>query len=119
MINSSGKPISPRFQNPTMATHTPSDLDLKAAELIAKHREFESLKNEFEALKDSYLSELQRQNVGEVNVKEGKIIVCTRTNKDYGHSVKVLEANLKAEKTRLDHLLEFTIKSVTHYLRIG
>ena len=102
-----------------MATHTPSDLDLKAAELIAKHREFEALKDEFEALKNSYLSDLLGQNVGAVDVKEGKIIVCTRTNKDYGHGVKVLEANLKAEKTRLDHLGEFVIKSVTHYLRIG
>lgn len=102
-----------------MTITIPSDLDLKASELITKHKQFEKIKVDFEKMKLDYLTMLMRQNVGEVNVKEGKIIVCTRTIKDYGHNVKVLEANLKAEKTRLDHLLEFTIKSVTHYLRIG
>ena len=95
------------------------DLDILAAQFISEHRKLETAKSNFEALKSDFLSELQRQNVGAVDIKEGKVIVCTRTSKDYGQTIKNLEANLKAEKTRLDHLGKFVIKNVTHYLRVG
>ena len=104
--------------NPMASSKTISDVDAKALELINKQRAFEKVKVEFEKMKLDYLTMLMRQNIGGVDIKEGKIIVCTRTTKDYGHTVKVIESTLKAEKARLDHLLEFTIKSVTHYLRI-
>ena len=94
------------------------DLDDLATALISEHKKLEIAKCNFEAHKSDFLSKLQSQNVGLVDVKAGKVIVCTRTSKDYGQTIKNLEANIKAEKARLDHLLEFTIKSVTHYLRI-
>ncbi len=96
-----------------------SDIDTKALELIQKHREFEKMKNEFEKMKLDYLCILKRQGIGAVDIKEGKINVCTRNTKDYGDTVKNMEASLKAEKTRLDYLGEFVIKATTHYLRIG
>jgi hypothetical protein len=95
------------------------DLDDLATELISEYKKLEIEKSKFEVLKSNFLSELQRQNVGAVDIKEGKVTVCTRTSKDYGQTIKNLEANLKAEKTRLDHLGEFVIKNVTHYLRVG
>jgi hypothetical protein len=96
-----------------------TDLDKLAAELIIEHRKLEALKCKVEDLKSTFLNRLQADNIGALDVNEGKITVCTRTSKDYGQTVKNLEANLKAEKTRLDHLGEFVIKNVTHYLRIG
>lgn len=95
------------------------DLDTLAAQFIAEHRKLEIAKSNFEDLKVAFLNELQRQNVGAVDIREGKVIVCTRTSKDYGLTVKNLEASIKAEKARLDHLGEFIIKNVTHYLRVG
>ena len=100
-------------------TRIMSDIDTKALELIQKHREFEKMKNEFEKMKLDYLCILKRQGIGAVDIKEGKINVCTRNTKDYGDTVKNMEASLKAEKTRLDYLGEFVIKATTHYLRIG
>jgi len=95
------------------------DLDILAAQLISEHRKLETAKSNFEDLKVAFLNELQTANIGAVKVKEGTVTVCTRTSKDYGDTVKNLEASLKAEKTRLDHLGEFVIKNVTHYLRVG
>ena len=95
------------------------DLDDLATELISEYKKLEIEKSKFEVLKSNFLSKLQRQNVGLVDVKAGKVIVCTRTSKDYGQTIKNLEANIKAEKARLDHLGEFVIKNVTHYLRVG
>lgn len=95
------------------------DIETLAAQLISEHRKFETAKARFETLKEEFLTTLQDANVGAVKVKEGTVTVCTRTSKDYGQTIKVLEANLKAEKARLDHLGEFVIKNVTHYLRVG
>ncbi len=106
-------------ENPKALTHYISDVDAKALELIQKHRAFEQLKGELEKMKLDYLTILMRQNIGAVNIKEGKINVCTRNTKDYGDTVKNMEASLKAEKTRLEYLGEFVIKATTHYLRIG
>ena len=97
----------------------PFSIDALAAELIAEHTKLEKAKDHFERLKNDYLKKLSAENIGAVKVKEGTVTVCTRTSKDYGQTVKILEANLKAEKARLDHLGEFVIKNVTHYLRIG
>lgn len=101
------------------AAHDPFSIDSLAAELIAEHKNLEKAKDHFERLKNDYLNKLTAENIGAVKVKEGTITVCTRTTKDYGSSLKILEANLKAEKTRLDHLGEFVIKNVTHFLRFG
>jgi len=97
----------------------PFSIDSLAAELIAEYKELEKAKDHFERLKNDYLKKLNAENIGAVKVKEGTVTVCTRTSKDYGQTVKILEANLKAEKARLDHLGEFVIKNVTHYLRIN
>jgi len=97
----------------------PFSIDSLAAELIKEHGKLAKSIEHFERLKGDFLAKCQVENIGAVKVKSGTVTVCTRTGKDYGHTVKVLEAALKAEKARLDHLLEFTIKSVTHYLRIN
>ena len=95
------------------------DIETLAAELISEHRKLETLKVKVEDLKSAFLSVLESENVGAIKVKEGTVTVCTRTSKDYGQTVKNLEANLKAEKARLDHLGDFVIKNVTHYLRVS
>ena len=97
----------------------PFSIDSLAAELIKEHGKLAKATEHFERLKGDFLAKCQAENIGAVKVKSGTVTVCTRTGKDYGHTVKVLEAALKAEKVRLDHLLEYTIKSVTHYLRIN
>ena len=93
------------------------DIDIIAAQLISEHRKLETAKSNFDDLKVAFLNTLQSANIGAVKVKEGNVTVCTRTSKDYGLTVKNLEASLKAEKARLDHLGEFVIKNVTHFLR--
>lgn len=102
-----------------MAYVDPFSIDSLATELIREHAKLAKATEHFDRLKYDLLKQLQLQNIGTVNVPTGTITVCTRTGKDYGHTVKVIESTLKAEKARLDHLGEFIIKSVTHYLRIG
>lgn len=102
-----------------MSATDPFSIDSLAAELIAEYTKLEKAKEHFERLKNDYLKKLTADNIGAVKVKEGTITVCTRTTKDYGQTVKILEANLKAEKARLDHLGEFVIKNVTHFLRFN
>jgi len=97
----------------------PFSLDALAAELIKEHAKLERAKDHFERLKGDFLAKCQAENVGAVKVASGTVTVCTRTSKNYGDTVRNLEASLKAEKTRLDHLGEFVIKNVTHYLRIN
>ena len=89
-----------------------------SAQIIAADKQLKKDGKILENMKRDLLGMLQSENIGGVNVKEGKVTVCTRTSKDYGDIIKNMEANLKAEKTRLDYLLQYTIKSVTHYLRI-
>jgi bacterioferritin (cytochrome b1) len=96
-----------------------ADLDILAADLITEHRKLEALKRKVEDMKSDFLSRLEMDNIGAVKVTEGTITKCTRTAKDYGDTVKNLEANLKAEKARLEHLGQFVITGVTHYLRVG
>jgi septum formation topological specificity factor MinE len=96
----------------------PVTIEDLTAQIIAADKQLKKDGKILENMKKDLLGMLQSENIGGVNVKEGKVTVCTRTSKDYGESVKNLEANLKAEKTRLDYLGEYTINSVTHYLRI-
>ena len=96
-----------------------SSIETIAAEIIIQDRKIKAETKRLEALKKDLLGMLQSDNIGGVDVKEGKITVCTRTAKDYGQTIKELEATLKAEKARLDHLGQFVISSVTHYLRVG
>lgn len=96
-----------------------SDLEVLAAAVIVADRIHKEQGRKLEALKQDLLGMLQADNIGAVDVKQGKITVCTRTAKDFGDSYKQLEATLKAEKARLEHLGMYTITSVTHYLRVG
>lgn len=96
-----------------------ADLDTLASQIIAEDRRLKAETKRLEALKKDLLGMMEAENIGEVNVKEGRIIRCARTSKDYGETIKNLEANLKAEKTRLDYLGQYVIKSVTNYLRVG
>ena len=96
-----------------------SSIDTLAAEIIIQDRKIKAETKRLEALKKDLLGMMQTENIGGLDVKEGKITVCTRTAKDYGQTIKELEATLKAEKARLDHLGQFVISSVTHYLRVG
>lgn len=96
----------------------PFSFDSLAAELIKEHAKLEKAKQHFERLRTDLLQKMQKENVGAIDVKEGSVVMCTRTTKDYGQTIKNMEANLKAEKVRLDHLGEFIIKNVTHYLRV-
>jgi septum formation topological specificity factor MinE len=93
-------------------------IETLSAQIIAADRKLKKESKILENMKKDLLGMLQSENIGGIDVKEGKVTVCTRTSKNYGESVKNLEANLKAEKTRLDYLGEYTINSVTHYLRI-
>lgn len=96
-----------------------SELETIAAQIIKQDRKLKAEQQKLEALKKDLLGMLQSGNIGGLDVKEGRITVCTRTAKDYGDSIKQIEATLKAEKARLDHLGQYVISSVTHYLRIG
>jgi len=96
-----------------------TSIETIAAEIIIQDRKIKAETKRLEALKKDLLGMLQSDNIGALDVKEGKITVCTRTSKDYGQTIKELEATLKAEKARLDHLGQFVISSVTHYLRVG
>jgi hypothetical protein len=96
-----------------------SELEILAASVIVADRAHKEQGRKLEALKQDLIGMLQADNIGALDVKQGKITVCTRTAKDFGDSYKQLEATLKAEKTRLEHLGMYTITSVTHYLRVG
>ena len=95
-----------------------SDIASLSSKIIAADRQHKKDGKVLEGMKNDLLKLLQSENVGAVDVKEGKVVVCTRTSKDYGATIKNMEASLKAEKTRLDYLGEYIIRSVTHYLRI-
>ena len=101
-----------------MVYRDPFSIDSLAAELIKEHAKLEEAKKDFERLKCDLLKLLIADNVSAVKVAKGTVTVCTRNTKDYGHGVKIMEANLKAEKTRLEHLMEFTISKETKFIRI-
>lgn len=94
-------------------------IDTLAASIIAEDRRLKIETKRLEAMKKDLLGMLTAENIGGVDIKEGKITVCTRTSKDFGETIKNLEANLKAEKARAEYLGQFVIKSTTNYLRIN
>ena len=96
-----------------------ADIETLANEIIAEDRRIKIESKRLENMKKDLLGMMETQNIGEVNVKQGRIIRCARTAKDFGDSYKKLEAMLKGEKARLEHLGMFTITSVTNYLRVG
>ena len=96
-----------------------ADFETLASQIITEDRRLKAETKRLEALKKDLLGMMEAENVGEVNVKEGRILRCARTSKDFGDSYKNLEATLKAEKARLEHLGMFTITAVTQYLRVG
>jgi septum formation topological specificity factor MinE len=98
---------------------TMADIETLALQIIAEDRRLKIETKRLEALKNDLLGMMESENVGEVNVKEGRIIRCARTTKDFGEVIKNLEANLKAEKARAEYLGQYIIKSVTNYLRVG
>ena len=102
-----------------MAYRDPFSIDSLAAELIREHTKLEKAKKHFEGLKCDLLKALIADNVGAVKVKTGTVTVCTRTTKDYGEGYKLMEASLKAEKTRLEYLQQFTISNETQFIRIN
>lgn len=94
------------------------NIETLATKIIAADRKLKKDGKILEGMKKDLLNKLQDDNIGGIDVKEGKITVCTRTSKNYGDTIKNMEANIKAEKTRLDYLGEYIITSVTHFLRI-
>ncbi len=95
------------------------NFDQLATLIITEDRIIKQRTKELENLKRDLIGMMQAENVGGIDVKQGKITLCQRTAKDYGDTIKQLEATLKAEKTRLDYLGQYTITNVTHYLRVG
>ncbi len=95
------------------------NVDQLATLIITEDKIIKQRTKELENLKRDLIGMMQSENVGGIDVKQGKITLCQRTAKDYGDTIKQLEATLKAEKTRLDYLGEYTITNVTHYLRVG
>lgn len=95
------------------------NVDQLATLIITEDKIIKQRTKELENLKRDLIGMMQAENVGGIDVKQGKITLCQRTAKDYGDTIKQLEATLKAEKTRLDYLGEYTITNVTHYLRVG
>ena len=96
-----------------------ADIETLANEIIAEDRRIKIESKRLENLKKDLLGMMETQNIGEVNVKQGRIIRCARTAKDFGETIKNLEANLKAEKARAEYLGQYIITSVTNYLRVG
>lgn len=96
-----------------------ADLDTLATSIILEDRRLKIATKRLEGMKKDLLGMMEAENIGEVNVQEGRIIRCSRTSKDYGETIKNMEANLKAEKIRLDYLGQYVIKSVTNFLRVG
>ena len=94
-------------------------IDTLAAQIIAEDRRLKTETKRLEAMKKDLLGMLTAENISGLDIKEGKITVCTRTSKDFGETIKNLEANLKAEKARAEYLGQFVIKSTTNYLRIN
>lgn len=90
-----------------------------AAAIITEDQRLKVESKRLDSLKRDLIGMMQAENVGGIDVKQGKVTLCQRTAKDYGDTIKQLEATLKAEKTRLDYLGEYTITNVTHYLRVG
>ena len=69
-------------------------IDTLAASIIAEDRRLKIETKRLEAMKKDLLGMLTAENIGGVDIKEGKITVCTRTSKDFGETIKNLEANL-------------------------
>ena len=95
------------------------NFDQLATLIITEDKIIKQRTKELENLKRDLIGMMQAENVGGIDVKQGKVTLCQRTAKDYGDTIKQLEATLKAEKTRLDYLGQYTITNVTHYLRVG
>ena len=96
-----------------------ADFETLASQIITEDRRLKAETKRLEALKKDLLGMMEAENVGEVNVKEGRILRCQRTSKDFGETIKNLEASVKAEKARAEYLGQFIISSVTNYLRVG
>ena len=96
-----------------------ADIETLALQIIAEDRRLKIETKRLEGLKKDLLGMMESENVGEVNVKEGRIIRCQRTSKVFGGDYKEKEAELAALKTYLEKMGDFIISNVTHYLRVG
>ena len=96
-----------------------ADLDTLASQIITEDRRLKAETKRLEALKKDLLGVMEAENIGVIDVKEGRITRCARSTKDYGELINIMEADLKAAKTKAEHLGRYVIKSVTGYLRVN
>lgn len=94
-------------------------LETLAASIIVQDRKIKQESKILEGLKKDLIGMMQSDNIGALDVKEGKITICTRTTKVFGGDYKEKEAELAALKTYLEKMGDFVISNVTHYLRVG
>lgn len=95
------------------------DIEQLTKEIIIQERQVRKQNDKLTELKNLAVEYMKNDNITEVKVDEGSILYCVRNTKDYGSTVKLLEAQAKAEKTRLDFLGEYKVIKSTPYIRIG
>ena len=95
------------------------DIEQLTKEIIIQERQVRKQNDKLTELKNLAVEYMQSENITEVKVDEGSILYCVRNTKDYGSTVKLLEAQAKAEKTRLDFLGEYKVIKSTPYIRMG
>lgn len=95
------------------------DIEQLTKEIIIQERQVRKQNDKLTELKNLAVEYMKNDNITEVKVDEGSILYCVRNTKDYGSTVKLLEAQTKAEKTRLDFLGEYKVIKSTPYIRIG
>lgn len=90
-----------------------------AAAIIAEDQRLKAESKRLDSLKRDLIGMMQADNIGGIDVKQGKITLCQRTTKVFGGDYKEKEAELAALKTYLEKMGDFVISNVTHYLRVG
>ena len=101
--------------------HTaPRPMDPKTAKKAIKlDRLIKKLTDQLTDIKLDLIEDMIKENVSEIMIMDKKIILCHRQNKDFGSEIAAAELKIKAEKKKLEILGEFTISSVSNYIRFN
>ena len=95
-------------------------MDLKTAKKAIKlDRLVKKLTDQLTAIKLDLVENMIKENISEILILERKIVLCHRQNKDFGADIAKAELKIKAEKKKLEVLGEFTISSVSNYIRFN
>ena len=95
-------------------------MDPKTAKKAIKlDRLIKKLTDQLNSVKLDLIEDMIKENISEIMIMERKIILCHRQNKDFGADIAQAELKIKAEKKKLEILGEFTISSVSNYIRFN